>query len=213
MNFTYTAHTGCCGTEDNSIDSIVKGISCGAHIVEFDLRFDENENPVLSHDELVGGEVTLEEAFKKISEYEKIQVNVDAKTYEALWRVQELAGEYNILSRIFFTGIGENEADMVKMSAPAVAYYLNMDVAEPAEHTEEYFASLVAKVKECGAVGINFNKDSASKELVDYFHANDLLVSIFTVDEKEEMYKILSYAPDNITTRNPDLLRDVLKEF
>ena len=213
LNYTYTAHTGCCGTNDNSIESIVEGASYGAQIVEFDLNFDETETPVLCHDEVKGGEVTLEEAFKKVSEYENLRVNVDAKSYVALYSVQELASEYNILNRIFFTGISEEHTDTVRMSAPAVEYYLNMDVEEPSKHTEEYLQSLVDKVKECGAIGINFNKNSASKELVDYFHASGLLVSIFTVDDTVEMYEILSYCPDNITTRNPDKLQDILKEY
>lgn len=213
LDFTYTAHTGCCKTDDNSIASIEAGASYGAQIVEFDLRFDENENPVLSHDEIVGGEVTLDEAFKKVSDYEALKVNVDLKSYTALWQVQEIASKYNILPRIFFTGVGEENVDVVKMSCPAVEYYLNVDVEKPSEHTEEYLASLVAKVRECGAIGINFNKDSASKALVDYFHENGLLVSIFTVDEKVEMYEILSYAPDNITTRKPDMMQEILKEY
>lgn len=213
LDFTYTAHTGCCSTEDNSITSIETGASYGAQIVEFDLNFDEQENPILCHDEPKGGEVTLDEAFKKVSEHENLKVNVDAKSCKALRQVQELASKYNILSRIFFTGISEKDVDVVKMSCPAVEYYLNMDVKKSSEHTEEYLASLVAKVKECGAIGINFNKDSASKELVDYFHENGLLVSIFTVDEKVEMYKILSYAPDNITTRRPDVMQEILGEY
>lgn len=212
-DFTYTAHTGCCGTDDNSIASMEVGASYGAHIVEFDLNFDENKNPVLCHDGVKGGEVTLEAAFKKVSEYEKLKVNVDAKTCIALSKVQELANEYNILPRIFFTGINEQDVDAVKKSTPAVEYYLNMRVEKPSKHTEKYLESLVAKVKECGAVGINFNKNSASKKLVEYFHKNGLLVSIFTVDKEAEMYRILSYAPDNITTRNPDLLQNILKEY
>lgn len=213
LSFTYTAHTGCCGTADNSLESIEAGVSFGAQIVEFDLSFDEQENPILCHDEPVGGEVTLEEAFAKISQYEGLMVNVDAKSCVALWKVQELASEYNILNRIFFTGINEEDVDSVKMSAPAVDYYLNVDVEKPSEHTEEYLDSLVAKVKESGAIGINFNKNSASEELVQVFHENDLLVSIFTVDKEMEMYEILSYAPDNITTKNPDKLQLILKEY
>ena len=42
-NFTYTAHTGCCGTEDNSLEAIKVGVEHGANIVEFDLYFN-NEN-------------------------------------------------------------------------------------------------------------------------------------------------------------------------
>ncbi len=213
LDFTYTAHTGCCKTEDNSIASIEVGAEFGAQIVEFDLNFDENKNAILCHDEPKGGEVTLDAAFKKVSEYENLKVNVDAKSTVSLRQVQELASKYNILNRIFFTGINEEDVDVVKMSCPAVDYYLNTDVKEASEHTPEYLASLVKKVKECGAIGINFNKDSASKELVDYFRENGLLVSIYTVDKKAEMYEILSFAPDNITTRNPDLLQNILKEY
>ena len=71
--------------------------------------------------------------------------------------------------------------------------------------------SLVEKVKKAGAIGINFNYKSASKELVKVFHENNLLVSIWTVDNEYNMYKILSFAPDNITTRHPDKLSEIIK--
>lgn len=208
----YTAHTGCCGTKANSIDSIVVGESYGVDIVEFDLNFDKGKNPVLSHDEPKGGEVSLEEAFAKLSTYENLYVNVDAKKFEGLGLVQDMAIKYNMLDRIFFTGISEKEAEVVKRTAPEVEYYLNVEVKNPSQHTDEYLMSLVDKVKNAGAIGINFNKKNASKKLVDVFHENGLLVSIFTVDSEFELYKILSYAPDNITTRNPDKLQEILKE-
>jgi glycerophosphoryl diester phosphodiesterase len=65
-------------------------------------------------------------------------------------------------------------------------------------------------VKNAGAMGINFKYTSASKELVDVFHENGLLVSIWTVDDENNMYKILSFGPDNITTRNPDKLAKII---
>lgn len=210
--FTYTAHTGCCGTEDNSIASITSGYSYAAEIVEFDLTFNDEMTAVLCHDEPVGGEVTLEEAFSYISQYDALQVNVDAKTHDGLWQVQEMAEKYGILDRIFFTGIEEENVEAVKNSAPDVPYYLNVDVESPSKHTQEYLASLVKKVKDAGAIGINFNKRGASAELVKVFHDNGLLVSIFTVDSELEMYKILLCKPDNITTRYPDKLQEILEE-
>ncbi len=213
VSFLYTAHTGCCDTEDNSIESITAGVECGAGIIEFDLNFDENENPVLCHDTPEGGEVTLKTAFEEVAKYEGLRVNVDAKSTKNLSAVQQMASELGILNRIFFTGICEDDVDVVKMSCPAVDYYLNAEVEKPTKHTPEYLNSLVKKVKECGAIGINLNKDSVSKELVDTFRKNGLLVSVFTVDDKVEMYKILSFAPDNITTRNPDDFAQVLKSM
>lgn len=78
-NFTYTAHTGCCGTADNSLEAIKVGIENDADIVEFDLFFNNENVAVLSHDKPKGNEVTLDEAFKLINTYENVQVNVDVK--------------------------------------------------------------------------------------------------------------------------------------
>ncbi len=210
-DFTYTAHTGCCGTEDNSLEAIKVGIQNGADIVEFDLSFTEDGIAVLSHDEPKGNEVTLDEAFKLISTYENVKVNVDVKKCnDNLHVVYDLAEKYNITDRIFFTGIFLEDVETVKKECPTVPYYLNYEVLKENKQTPEYLNDLVKIVKDSGAVGINFNKDSATKELVDTFHNNGLLVSIWTVNEEKDMYKILYFAPDNITTRNPDVLKEIL---
>lgn len=211
--FTYTAHTGCAGTKDNSLESFEAGVLYGANIVEFDLNFDKDGNPVLSHDEPIGNEITLEEAFPKIAEYENLFVNVDVKKCTDLKIAETTALQAGILHRIFYTGINIENVEAVRKTSPNVKYYLNVNVEKPSEHTDEYLCSLVETVKQSGAIGINFNKDSASKKLVDKFHENGLLVSIFTVDDELEMYEILSYSPDNITTRNPDKLNEILKEY
>lgn len=206
--FTYTAHTGCMGTDDNSLASIEAGVLNGAGIVEFDLNFNESGEPVLAHDSPKGNEVTLDEAFKKVSEYENLKVNVDVKSVAYLEKVRPLAEKYGVADRIFFTGIFAQTVEAAK--ATGIDYYLNVDVEPEKKHTEEYLYSLVEKVKNAGAIGINFNKDNASKELVDIFHENGLLVSIWTVDKEKDMYEILSFAPDNITTRYPDRLKKIL---
>ncbi len=212
-NFTVTAHTGCADTEENSLDSILKGVEDGAEIVEFDLYFTENGDPVLAHDEPVGNEVTLDEAFEYISEFEDIRVNVDVKTCDFLEKVYPTAKKYGIEKRIFYTGIGEEDVETVKKDSPEVMYYLNVDVDKSKNTDEKYLLSLVETVKNAGAVGINFNYKSASEELVEIFHENGLEVSIWTVNSEYDMYKILSFEPDNITTRNPRELNAVVREF
>ncbi len=211
--FTYTAHTGCIGTEENSLDSIEAAVAYSADIVEFDLNFTANGEPVLAHDDPEGGEVTLDEAFKKVSEYDDILVNVDIKNTAALEKVRPLAEKYGIAERIFFTGVKDEFVDAVRADGKNVSYYLNVDVEPESKHTEKYLAELVEKVKASGAIGINFNKSNASKELVDAFHANGLLVSVWTVDSEYDMYRVLSYAPDNITTRRPDKLGEIIESL
>ena len=176
------------------------------------MYFTENGTAVLSHDKPQGDEVTLDEAFKLISTYEDVKVNVDVKVCKTLYIVWEFAEKYNISNRIFFTGIKLEDVETVKKECPDVPYYLNYDVLKERKQTEEYLNELVEIVEKCGAVGINFNKDSATKDLVDTFHKNNLLVSIWTVNEEKDMYKILYFAPDNITTRNPDALRELLSD-
>ena len=209
--FTYTAHTGCCGTEDNSLEAIKVGIENGSDIVEFDLYFNDENVAVLSHDKPRGNEVTLDEAFEFLSAYENLKVNVDVKLCnDNLHIVYDLAEKHNITDRIFFTGINLEDVEIVKKECPTVPYYLNYEVLKEGKQTTEYLNDLVKIVKDSGAIGINFNKDSATKELVNTFHNNGLLVSIWTVNEEKDMFKILYFAPDNITTRNPDVLKEIL---
>lgn len=208
--FTYTAHTGCIKTADNSLEAIEEGAKYGADIVEFDLNFLPDGTPVLSHDKPKGKEVTLDEAFKKVSEYKSLKVNVDVKNVKNLKSVYPLAQKYGLEDRIFYTGVTDEFLEAVKNDSPEIPYYLNVSVDKSKKQTPEYLESLVKKVKDSGAVGINFNKDHATKKLVDTFHENDLLVSIWTVNKKRKMYKILSLKPDNITTRRPDKLKEIL---
>ena len=210
-NFTYTAHTGCIDTKDNSLEAIETGVKFGADIIEFDLNFLPDGTPVLSHDKPKGKEVTLEEAFKKASEYKNLKINVDIKSTQNLKAVHPLAQKYGLEDRIFYTGVTTEFLEAVNKDSPEISYYLNVNVAKPRKQTPEYLENLVEEVKKSGAIGINFNKDHATKKLVDAFHENDLKVSIWTVNKKRKMYKILFLGPDNITTRRPDKLKEILE--
>lgn len=206
-NCSLTAHTGCSGTQDNSLEAMEVGIKNGADIVEFDLRFDKNNSPVLSHDEPKGGEVTLEEAFDLLSKHPDIKCNVDVKVTTNLKQVEVLAEKYGVLQQIFYTGIEEKFVPAARKDSPKISYFLNMKVnVAPEKQTKDYVLSLVDKVKSCGAVGINFNHKNASELIVDTFHEEGLQVSIWTIKTEKQLYKALSLNPDNITTRKPELM-------
>ena len=211
--FTITAHTGCMNTEENSIESMEKGIENGAKIIEFDVRFLSDGTPVLAHDEPRGNELKLQDAFEFLANHKEIRANVDMKSTDNMMMVQHLAEECGVMEQIFFTGIGMDFLDAVKAGSPKIPYYLNVDVEKSKNTDKEYLLSLVEKVKDAGAIGINFNYKNASKELVEVFHENELLVSIWTVDDKYNMYKILSFEPDNMTTRNPDKLSEIVNKI
>lgn len=208
--FTITAHTGCMGTEDNSVESMRAGVANGANIIEFDVNFTEDGKPVLAHDEPKGDELGLEVAFEFLSRNKTLQANVDMKSTANMAEVQKLADKYGVTEQIFFTGIGKDDVEAVKKDSPRIPYYLNVDVDKSRNTDDEYLKSLVGEVKKYGAVGINFNYKSASSELIKHFHANMLYVSVWTVDDKFDMYEVLAMSPDNITTRNPDELSEII---
>lgn len=208
--FTCTAHTGCVGTQNNSLESIDAAVKCGADIVEFDLNFTADGKAVLSHDAPQGNEISLDEAFQKIASFENLKVNVDVKTTTNLEVVKPLAEKYGILDRIFYTGIDKNMVEDAKNKSPGVTYFLNTGVRRI--QTKKYLAKLVGKVRDCGAVGINFNKKSATKKLVKFFQENGLLVSIWTANNEKDILRLLSLSPDNITTRRPDIMAGILQK-
>lgn len=210
--FTITAHTGCMGTEDNSVESMRAGVANGADVIEFDVHFTEDGKPVLAHDEPKGDELGLEVAFEFLSRNKNIKANVDMKSTANMAEVQKLADKYGVTGQIFFTGVNLEDVDAVKENCPRISYYLNVDVDKEKNTDKEYLKELVETVKNAGAIGINFNYKSASWDLVQAFRVNGLLVSIWTVDDVLSMYEVLVMLPDNITTRCPDKLSEIVKK-
>ncbi len=211
--FTITAHTGCMGTDDNSITSMRAGIANGAQIIEFDVHFTEDGTPVLAHDEPKGDELKLEDAFKFLAHNKNLKANVDMKSTANMEEVQKLADKYEVTKQIFFTGINLEDVKAVRKGCPRISYYLNVDVDKSKNTDEEYIKGLVDEVKNSGGIGINFNYKSASADIVKAFHANMLYVSVWTVDDKLSMYEMLEISPDNITTRKPDVLCGIIEEL
>ena len=207
--FTITAHTGCENTEDNSLEAIRKGYESGADTVEFDLNFTSDGTPVLAHDDAEDSTVSLEDAFELIAELPGITVNVDCKATDNLKAVSELAEKYGVKDRIFYTGIEEKDVVAVKAQTPDIAYWLNFQPERKKDR--EYLESVADKVESLGAVGINLNHKYCSKELVEYFHERGLLVSVWTVNSEYTMIKAVELGADNITTRKPSKLKEIVE--
>ena len=208
--FTVTAHTGTMGTEENTIESMRVG-SENADIIEFDVLSGSDGVPKLAHTEITAQSPTLAEAFEFLSEHKSIKANVDMKKAENLAEVQRLAKEYGVLEQIFFTGIRENDVPAVRKDSPEIGYFLNFDVNKRKNKDDAYLQSLADKVKGLGAIGLNIHFGGASKELVEKFHENGLLVSLWTANTEKEILKVLSLSPDNITSRNPDKVNMIIE--
>ncbi len=213
MDFTITAHTGCEGTEDNSLEAIHKGREAGADTVEFDLRFDMSGKGILAHDEYENNPVSLEEALKAVSQYDTLRVNVDCKTTDNLKEVYRIGEKYGITDRLFYTGIEEKDVEAARTQTPEIPYFLNYSVEKLKKNDDDYISSLISLVKEKGAVGLNINHGQCSKKMVKMFRDEGLQVSVWTANDIFAMLKCISFAPDNITTRHPSALIKLIEKL
>ena len=93
--------------------------------------------------------------------------------------------------------------EAVRTGCPGIAYYLNYKPEFLKVHSQQYINELVNNVNDCSAIGINIRHYYLSGKLVKTFHENNLLVSVWTVNDGYSMQRAIYYGPDNITTKNP----------
>ena len=213
--FTYTAHSGCEGTPDNSMEFLQKAVALGVPVLEVDVTVRNDGTPVLLHAETAGSDEGLlfSDAVRYLSENsDTVRVNLDLKSVSGLEEVVRILKKYKMQDRCFFTGVESNNSQTVKIDAPGIPYYLNAELNIMRLEDEGYLRSIASEVHRSGAIGLNCNYKYASKKLVEVFHEEGLLVSFWTADNKIVMRNLLTMSSDNITTRNPILLASLLAQ-
>ena len=214
-NYTVTAHSGSENTEDNSMEFLKKAVGSGVQILEVDLTFRKDGTPVLLHKDVAEDNEGLlfEDAVKYISENSQtVRVNLDLKAYSNLPEVVRILDKYSMSERCFYTGVKEENAETVRTEGAPIKYYLNISPDKSKKTDPDELNSVLEKVRNCGAVGINCNYKYASREMCELFHKNGLLVSYWTAKTKPVMLKLISIGPDNITTTKPTELNELIKK-
>lgn len=209
-DFTATAHSGSEKTEDNSMEYLKKCVEINVQIAEFDVTFRSDGTPVLVHTEQAGDDEGLlfDEAVRYLSENtSEMRFNLDLKSVQNLPAVREITDKYGLTSRCFFTGVSIEWVENVKKECPEIPYYLNIKFKK-----SDDVSQIVNAVKTSGAIGLNCNYKSASKELVEALHNENMLCSLWTVNNELAMKKVLLMSPDNITTRKPVKLNSLIEK-
>jgi len=211
-----TAHAGALGTEDNTLASLQTCLEFfdGGGCVEVDVHFDAAGVPILTHDLPEPGErpPLLSEFFALLRGF-PARVNLDLKSTANLPEVQRLAEQYGVLPQLFFTGVTADWAEAVRAGAPKIPCYINWSLPGDAPPSRDTLLALAAEIKALGAIGLNTRWQNASGAMAEIMHENGLLCSVWTVNEAGDMRRMLSFGMDNITTRRPDVLRDIVSEI
>ena len=111
-----------------------------------------------------------------------------------------------MLDQIFMTGLTEETIPIAREKCPGIPYYLNVSVEWKTNPK-----TLVQKAQSLGAIGVNLEWQWASRRLVRLCHKAGLLVSVWTVNEPKQIVEMAMIGADNITTRQPDLVCDIIR--
>ena len=215
QGFTVTAHTGAFDTPENSMESVQAAIENNVQIIEIDIRQRPDKTLVISHDIVVmNNEGTpLADVFALLQQDDCL-INLDIKETRTLDPLHDLLVEYNLLSRAFLTGIDQMNVNAVKESSCAdMDYYLNCQPSRIKIFTDDYKVKIIDLLKETGAVGINCNYKYACATLSNLLHENGYKLSVWTVNTKFEMKRMLVTQPDNITTKEYGKLMSVIDNW
>lgn len=210
--YTVTYHAGFMGTEPNTTESLEKAIEMGAKIVEMDVTFRKDGTPVIIHaDEAKDNEgVPFDDAMRAVAKSEGIMVNLDIKSVKNLPAVDETVKKYGMMDRVFYTGVWEKWVETVKTTSE-IPYYLNYNVKKSDVKNPADVIALADKIISLGACGLNSNFAFANRRLVEVMHKKGIPVSLWTCNTKRTMKKALKTYPDNITSKEPKMLEDLIR--
>lgn len=209
--FTVTHHAGAMHTPANSIYSLVTAVDADAQIIEFDVSFRPDGIPVIIHNPEPSSYqgVLLEDALAVVSTHPTCKINLDIKSTKNLGAVDELVDSHGLTERVFYTGVFEDWVETVRKDS-SIPYYLNHKITAEEASDTALAQSVADKAKELGAIGINSHFEFASRMFSDVMHSNGLLVSLWTVNNPNDMSRVLGLGADNITTKRPCLLRKLV---
>ena len=193
-NTCITAHAGALGTQSNSLASVKAGLDfVGEGNIEVDVRFLPCGTPALDHDRVDEHSTKLEAVFE-LMQHCKAGINLDMKEHSHVDRVVELVDRYGLHGRAFLTGLHKEHCAALQHCG--LPYYLN--------------GTDTAAAEQLGALGVNCHYSRCCKGLVRRAHTRGLLVSVWTVDRPRAMRNMLRRGVDNITTRRPDILMEII---
>jgi len=191
-----TAHAGALNTQANTLDSVRAGLAfVGAGNIEVDVRFRPDGTPALGHNAADAHAPDLASVFEMMRDFEG-SINLDMKERTNLPGMIELLDTYGLRSRAFMTGLLREGCGQAR--GCGLPYWLN--------------GRSVKAAKKLGAVGINIFYKTCSARLVKKAHALGLAVSVWTVDSPKAMRKMLRLGVDNITSRHPDQLMEIMND-
>lgn len=205
-----TAHSGCDGTEDNSLEFVKYAIAAGADGLEVDVRKNKAGNLFLSHDDTEEEGVKLCEVFALLKRSPQLKINCDLKSKDLEMPVYQLAKEFEVERQLIYSGeVSLKQLYQKEKEFPEVEIYLNIEnllQEVPCEAARSDQSQLLEKMliqaKNYPIACINMEYHLFTEEVMAVLAQIGLGGSAWTVNEPEDIIWLLKKDIINITTRN-----------
>ena len=208
-----TAHSGCEGTPDNSLEHIRTAIASGAECLEIDVH-EHNGTLYLTHDAQGNYEgcPTLAQCYELVAADSKMLMQCDCKAFGLAEACMKLAEQYGIAHRVLMAGsVGDNEIPVLDQGKSD--WWLSMWRSDrEAEELAENCAKLRSMDDRYRM--INLDKRMVNDSMLEKIREYDYRLSVWTVNNEEDLRKFMP-VPEirNITTRIPVLALKIRREL
>ncbi len=204
-----TAHSGCDGTPDNSLDFVAHALTCGADAFEVDVRSRPDGSLYLSHDESGEDTVSLDQVFSMMRGSD-MRINCDLKQPGIELAVLSLAQASGTADRLLFSGSVSME---LMAREPEVRSRTLLNVRPILPDLSQAEASLHADIdrlllacRQCGASIINVPYGMCTDPILDRLREAGIGVSAWTVNDEDVARRLLTHGIYNITSRRPGMV-------
>lgn len=217
-----TAHSGCDGTPDNSLEFVRYALQTRADALEVDVRKTEDGGLAISHDAIVPGQdaPSLDAVFELVAQSDK-WVNCDLKQPDLENAVIDLAKKHGLLQRLIFSGTVSLERVRTQPELTRdVLVYINIEELMPGLYEQlkeeerielSQIRQAAALCREYGLRVLNVYEKLCTPQFMQIMEQEGVRVSAWTVDDPARAAE-LAAAPaiENITSRVPETLLRVI---
>lgn len=209
-----TAHSGCDGTPDNSLEFVAHALTCGADALEVDVRVREDGTLYLSHDLTDALRPTLEEVFRLL-QGSSMKINCDLKEPDLELPVRDLAVRLGVWEQVLYSGevstglMLENE----EVSRRTLLNYSQLLGKMDPTGIDHRLDELVEACRRFGARTVNFYYRLFTDPVLERLGQEGIQVSAWTVNDPETALRLLQKGVYNITSRKPGMVERLRQEL
>lgn len=206
-----TAHAGCENTKANTMESLKLAVTLPCDVIEIDVRKKDGRLWLLHNEiETTKGLVSLEEALTFLKAYSK-KINCDLKE-EILQETANLVEKLGLIRQVVYTG-SVTLQDISRDSKIRGHIFLNIEnICGKAQLDEEDIDGLLELYEKLEVGGMNIEFSKVDDLFMKKAQEKKILITVWTVDEEEDMRKMAALGVYSMTTHRVWALGQILEE-